>query len=113
MRLGLVPVRNRGDIVGKRLVFARGPPAQGLYGHSQIGPETDRIQKVPAVEAPLSGSVVLCMFQRAAGVRGAVDFRKSIAAAEVIFRSCSVDRRKFRVAINVELDLALAKPAVR
>jgi hypothetical protein len=112
MWLLLVPIGHRRDIICKRLIGTIGPPAQRLDGDAEILLETDGIQNVPAVQAPLGRPVFTPMLEYVAHVGRRVHSREAIGAAEIVFRARATDRRECAIAIEEELDLPLPKPTV-
>lgn len=113
MRLGLIQVRDRGDIVGQRLEPGIGPPAEGLYGYAQVFLEMDRVHDVPSVQAPFRRAVLSFVVQHITDIRGGVSLRKTVAPAEIIFRTGAADGRIRIIAVDEEFDFALAEPVVR
>ncbi len=112
VRFLLIPVGDRSDVVGERLIRVVRPPAESLYGDAQVLLETDGVHEVPAIEAPLRWAILARMTERAADIGCRVSLREAVAAEEVIFRTGAVDCRELAVAVHVELDFTLAKPAV-
>ena len=86
MGLTLIPVGDRGDVVGEPFVFAVRAPAQGLNGHAHVLLVADRIENVPAVQAPVAGYLGIVAGQDCAGIGRAVRLRETIAAAEIVLR---------------------------
>lgn len=90
MRFGLVPVGYRGDVVVQLavFVFCTAPPAERLDGYFQIFPERNRVEHVPAVEAPAVGKAVgLVRGKRGTRIEPRIALREPVASEEVIFRA--------------------------
>ena len=105
----------------QRQVAPAGPPAERLDGHPQALAEPDRVRQVPAVHAePLLGHVQpvgpdhLRQAEVRRGVRGvALTGHVEVPrAAEVVLGAGAADGGELVVGVQVELDLALAPPAV-
>jgi hypothetical protein len=74
--------------------------------------EGHRVEDVPAVEAPLGGTVLAFVVQGAADVGGGKNFGKAVAATEVILGAGAGKSGEPGIAIDIELDLAFTEPAV-
>jgi len=95
MGLGLIPISDRGNVVGEQFVLAIVPPAQRLDGHLQVALKADRVRYVPAVEAPVIRRVVVRVGgERCSRLGGREGFLKAVAATEVIFRARAADGGK-------------------
>ena len=112
VRLGLIPVGDRGDIVLERQIPSSRAPAQGLDRYFQVLLEPDRVHDVPAVEAEALLDVVMSV--SADDLRQARIRRRELSvaddavgsfgveivrAAEIILGPGSADRRKIGVAV--------------
>ena len=112
VRLGLIPVGHRGDVVRELLVFSIPSPAQGLNRHPQILFKIDRVLNVPAVKAPEVRRLrPLGCRKNCPGVGGGVWLLESVAAQEIVLRSGAANGGKLAIPIHVELDLPLPEPA--
>src|SRR3954468_22947361 len=125
MRLSLVPEGGAGDVVLEGevalLTFQGGAPAEGLDRHPQILRETNGVHDVPPVQAEaLLGAVEAVGADdlgeaEEGGGEDAVLAGGELevpGAAEVVLGAGAADGRPVGVSVQVELDLALAPPAV-
>src|SRR5215218_8784609 len=121
VRLGLIPVRHRGDIVLQRQVATAGAPAERLDGDTKVLFEADRVDDVPPVQPESLLRVVEAVGshdERQARVGRAellillrLLVLEVVRPAEVVFGTGAADRRIRGVAVDEELDFALTPPA--
>src|SRR5262245_15877047 len=119
---GLIPERDAGDVVLEGEIAAVAAPAEGLDRHLKIGLEADRVGDVPAIQPETHVALVVVLGADDLGQAGvgAGEFLvllgdrilEVVAAAAIILGARAADRGIFLVAVHVELDLALAPPAV-
>src|SRR5262245_27139891 len=122
VRLPLVPVDDRADVVLERKIAVARAPPQSLNRDLQVALEPDRVGDVPAVETeallrlieavgtndqrhPRVGSGELLVLLR-------LPVLEVVRAAEVVLGAGADDRGGVLVAVHVELDLAFSPPAV-
>lgn len=101
MRMLLVPVCNRGDVVLQRQVAAFRAPADGLHGYAQVAGKADGIHDVKAVQAvPVPRLAFALDPHRIAQVGRGVGIPKTPCAAEIVLGTCAAERRKRVVAVH-------------
>ena len=91
MRFPLVPVCNGSNVIRQRLIGAVWPPSEGLYSDAKVTLEADWIHNVPAVQAPLGGTItfLIIFFKRVPRIGVRINFREAVAASEVVLLSLS------------------------
>src|SRR6185369_13006122 len=118
----LIPIRHGREVVTQWQETVLAAPAEHLAGHADVAREAHGIDEVPAIEAETLVRLVEAVGPddlRHAGV-GRVVFLvafllqvfETIRAAEIILGARAADGRKLGVAIEEELHLALAPPAI-
>ena len=115
MRLGLVPVGHRGDVVGQWLEFSlvhRGPPAQSLDGNAEFFFEADRVEYVPAIHGVLGYLFFLFLPERIAEKGRRIGVLEAPGAAEIVFGAGSANGGIFPVAVDEEFYFTFAPPAI-
>ena len=131
VRLGLIPVGNRRNVVGA-LEQTAVANAYLLYRQAKIACEPHRVADVPAVECPHRRAVAVVIGvgngSVLVGLEGISEVRcaeirldalavymrcKAPRAAEVILGAGAAYRREFVVAVDICLYLALAPPVAR
>src|SRR5581483_4860679 len=66
----LIPVSDRCNVIGQRLVSTIRPPTKRLDGHAQVVLEINRTRDVPAIQAPLRRAVFRNALERTTLIGG-------------------------------------------
>ena len=118
MRLGLIPISHRRDVILQRQIPAFAAPAQGLHGDAKVVLEADGVQDMKAVHsvpvALMIGFVLLGLGGDigVAQERGGVVVVKTPGPAEIILGAGAADGGELRIPVDERFELSLAPPAV-